>query len=127
MAKYLGWSAATANLRYIRDNANVLYLTSGAGMTAAELTAESIVSANVSAADFTIASAPDGGVMTVGAKNSQAVEGSGNATHLYLIQDASGDNRLLLVTTVSSQVLASGNTVNIATWTVTALQSANNA
>lgn len=124
MAKYLGFSAASQNLAYIRDNSQVMYLTSAAGMDYADCTANKIVSANVSSADFTIASGNAGPVMTVGAKNSQDVEGSGNATHLYLT--STSGQRILLVTTVSSQVLASGNTVNIASWTVTALASANN-
>lgn len=125
MAKYMGFSAATQNIRYIRDNAQVLYLADVATYTAATIAANAIVSANVSSADFTIASAAAGATLTVGAKNSQPVEGSGNATHLYLT--ATSGSRILLVTTVSSQVLASGNQVNIASWTVTALASANNA
>lgn len=124
MAKYLGFSAASQNLAYIRDNSDVLYLTSAAGMDFSDVTANKIVSADVSSADFTIASGAAGPVLTVGAKNSQSVEGSGEATHLYLTNTSA--ERIVLVTTVSSQVLASGNTVNIASWTVTALASANN-
>jgi hypothetical protein len=84
-----------------------------------------VVSANVSSADYTIASAAQGVVLTIGAKNSQPIEGSGNVTHLVL-QTVSGSRRCLL-TTVSAQVLASGNTVNIASWTVTCNASASNA
>lgn len=120
--KFMGFSALSQSLRYIRDNSDVLYLItdSAQSVTAGNL----VVSANVSAADFTIASAAVGAVMTVGAKNSQNVEGSGNVTHLRL-QTTSG-SRYLLTTTVSSQILASGNTVNVASFTVTALASANN-
>ena len=128
MAKYLGWSALTNNFRFIIGNANetVMYLADVTTYTGSTVTANThaIVSANVSGADFTLASANAGAVMTVGAKNNQNVEGSGNATHLYLITPSA--NRLMLVTTVSAQILASGNTVNIASWTVTALMSANN-
>lgn len=122
MAKYLGYSANSSWLRYIRDNADVMYLTLNAATTP---TAGSIVvSANISAADFTIASAAAGAVMTIGAKNNQTIEGSGNVTHIYL--GTASASRCLLYSTVSSQILASGNTVNIASWTVTALASANN-
>lgn len=123
--KIMGFSAATQNIRYIRDNADVLYLQSDGTSTVSALVTAHILSANVSSADFTIASAAAGAVMTVGAKNSQAIHGSGNATHLYLASTSA--SRVLLVTTVSSQVLASGNTANVASWTVTALASANNA
>ena len=123
MAKHMGHSANRASLAYIRDNADVLYLltNSAEAATAGNI----VVSAVVSSADFTLASANQGVVMTIGAKNSQNIEGSGNATHLAL-QSVSATRRLIL-TTVSAQVLASGNTVNIASWTVTANASANNA
>ena len=122
MAKMLGFSANAASLAYVRDNADVMYLliNSANGASAGNI----VVSAVVSGADFTLASAAQGAVLTIGAKNSQSIEGSGTATHLAL-ETVSGSRRLLL-TTVSSQALASGNTVNIASWTATANASANN-
>lgn len=126
MAKYLGYSALSSWLRYIRDNSDALYLANGAGKSYATLTGANgfIVSANVSSADFTVASAAAGAVLTIGAKNSQAVEGSGNADHLYFVTVSS--SRIVFVTTVSAQILASGNTVNIGSTTVTANMSATN-
>lgn len=126
MAKYLGYSALSSWLRYIRDNSDALYLANAAALSYASLTGANgfIVSANVSATDFTVASAAAGAVLTVGAKNSQNVEGSGNATHLYLVTVSS--SRIVFVTTVSAQILASGNTVNIGSFTVTANVSASN-
>ena len=123
MAKMMGFSANRASVAYVRDNADVMYLltNSAEAATAGNI----VVSAVVSSADFTIGSAAQGVVMTIGAKNSQSIEGSGNATHLAL-QSVSGSRRLIL-TTVSAQVLASGNTVNIASWTCTSNSSANNA
>lgn len=122
MAKMLGFSANAQSLAYVRDNADVLYLLSD---SANEVSAGNIVvSAVVSSADFAITSAAQGALLTIGAKNSQTIEGSGNATHLAL-QTVSATRRLVL-TTVSAQVLASGGTVNIASWTVTANASANN-
>lgn len=123
MAKHMGFSANRASVAYVRDNADVMYLLANSADMATA--GNVIVSAVVSSADFTIASAVQGVVMTIGAKNSQLIEGSGNATHLAL-QSVSGTRRLLL-TTVSAQVLASSNTVNVASWTVTANASANNA
>lgn len=123
MAKMLGFSANRASSAYVRDNADVMYLLINSANEASA--GNIVVSASVSSADFTIASAAQGVVMTIGAKNSQSIEGNGNATHLAL-QTVSGSRRLVL-TTVSAQVLASGNTVNIASWTVTSNASASNA
>ncbi len=124
MSKYLGYTTLIQSLNYIKTNATVLYLSDVSTRTAASIVTNNnyIVSCNVSSTDFTVTSATLGAVLSVGAKNNQLVEGSGNATHLYLIK--SGE--LILVTTVSAQILASGNTVNIGAWTVTALASANN-
>ena len=123
MAKHMGFSANRASVGYVRDNSDVMYLLTDSANAASA--GNIVVSAVVSSADFTIASAAQGVVMTIGAKNSQSIEGSGNATHLVL-QSVSGTRRLIQ-TTVSAQILASGNTVNIASWTVTANASANNA
>jgi len=119
----MGFSANRASVGYVRDNSDVMYLLTDSANAASA--GNIVVSAVVSSADFTIASAAQGVVMTIGAKNSQSIEGSGNATHLVL-QSVSGTRRLIQ-TTVSAQILASGNTVNIASWTVTANASANNA
>lgn len=124
MAKFMGFSAATQNIRYIAQNSDRLYLADAATYTGGNIASNAIVSANVSGADFTVASAAQGGVLTVGSKNSQNVEGSGQATHIYLVNQSA--SRINIVSTVSAQVLASGNTVNIASWTVTANASANN-
>ena len=124
MAKRFGYSAAAASLSYIRDNVDVIYVLGSGGASYAEVTASSIVSANMSAADITIACANQGPVMTVGAKNNQAIEGSGTATHAYLVNTSA--QRILYVTEITSQVLSSGNTVNLGTWTVTANQTASN-
>ena len=125
MVKRFGYSAASASLEYVRDNSDVCYLLSSGAATFAQVTASSIVSANISGADFTLASSSVGPALTIGAKTSQSVEGSGNATHLYLVSTSA--QRINYITTVSAQILTSGNTVDIGSWSVTALQSANNA
>ena len=125
MSKFAGFSALSSWLRYVRDNAAVLYLDINSATESSS--GNKVVSANISAADFTIASCPQGAVMTIGAKNNQPIEFSGNVTHLKITASTAGIGTFLLMTTVSAQILASGNTVNIASWTVTANQSANNA
>ena len=128
MVKFVGFSAARAMLAYIRDNSDQIFLipsgnpTSYAACTGA---ASGIVSANVSAADFSIASGTPGPVLTMGAKNSQPIEGSGLANHIAYCNSSA--ERINYITTVSAQVLSSGNTVNLGATTITALQSANNA
>jgi hypothetical protein len=126
MAKKFGFSAAAASLAYIRDNASVMMICASApqSYSAAANQPNKIVSANVSGADFTVASGASGPTLTVGAKNSQAIEGSGSGTHVALVSTSA--TRLLYVTNCSAQVLSSGNTVNIGSWVITQLSSANN-
>ena len=124
MAKRFGFSAAAASLTYIRDNVDVGWVMGSGGATYQDCTASYIVSSNVSSADLTIACAAQGPVLTVGAKNNQLIEGSGTATHFYLVNSSA--ERILFITEITSQVLSSGNTVNLGTWTVTANQTANN-
>lgn len=127
MAKRFGFSAAARSLQYIRDESSVIYLSSTApsSFSAAATQPQMIVSANISGADFTLASAATGAQLTVGAKNSITAEGSGTATHAILV--STSGSRLLYLTNVSAQVVASGNTVNIGSWVITLLASANNA
>ncbi len=65
--------------------------------------------------DYTKANGDTNGrKVTVAAKNAVAVDTSGTATHVALV-DAT---RLLYVTTCTSQALTSGNTVNFPAWDV---------
>lgn len=126
MAKKFGFSAAAASLGYIRDNANIIFLCGSApqSYSAASNQPNMIVSANVSASDFTLASAATGAQLTLGAKSSQSVEGSGTATHMAIVQ--SSGSRLLYVCNGSAKVLASGDTVSTTSLVITLLASANN-
>ncbi len=126
MAKRFGFSAAAASIGYIRDNVNVVYIAESGGATFSALNtaAGNIVSANLSAADITITCAAQGPVMNVGAKASQAVDGSGTATHAYLCSTSGA--RILYVTEVTSLELASGGVVTLNAWTVTVNQTATN-
>lgn len=127
MVKRFGFSAAAASLAYVRDNSDVLFVcaTAPASFSAASTQPQMIVSANVSGADFTITSAATGALLTVAAKNGQSIEGSGAATHIAFANASA--SRLNYVANISpSQVLASGNTVNIGSLTITQLACANN-
>jgi hypothetical protein len=117
-----GYSAARAPLAYIRDNADVLRVITTAATRYAETTGQSgnqCVSANVSAADFTIASGATGPVLTVATKRNQLIKGNGVVTHIALTRASA--TSLLLLTTCSAQALVSGggNLVDIASWTAT--------
>lgn len=127
MSKKYGFSAAAASLAYIRDNATTIFVCSSApqSYSAASNQPNMIVSAGASAADFVITSAATGALLTIAAKTGHTIDGSGTATHLAVVS-VSG-SRLLYVTNASSQVLSSGNTVTINSWTITNLASANNA
>lgn len=126
MAKRFGFSAAAASLAYIRDNVNVCYVAESGGATFSALSTANghIVSANVSSADLTIASATQGPVLTVGAKPSQTVHGSGTANHAYLCRTSGAT--ILYVTEITSLELGSGGVVTLNSWTVTANQTATN-
>ena len=127
MSKKYGFSAAAASLMYVRDNANTIFVCSTApqSYSAASNQPQMIVSAGCSTADFVISSAATGALLTIAAKTSQLIDGSGNATHIAVV--STSGSRLLYVTNVSAQVLSSGNTVTINSWTITQLHSANNA
>jgi hypothetical protein len=125
MPKRMGFSAARASLAYIRDNADVLRVLSTAAMSYAQTTGNSnnqLVSANVSAADFSIASGSTGPVLTIAQKTNHPIDINGQATHVALTRASS--TSLLLIANCSVQALVSGNFVDIPSWTVTSEQSA---
>jgi hypothetical protein len=67
--------------------------------------------------DFTKANGDTSGrKVTVAAKSGVTVDTSGTATHVALIRTT--DSSLRYVTTVTSQALTSGNTVNIPAWDI---------
>jgi hypothetical protein len=125
MPKRMAFSAARAPLAYIRDNCFVLRVLSTAAVNYAQTTGNSgnqLVSANVSAADFSIASGSTGPVMTVAQKTNHPVEVSGQATHIAITR-TSGTS-ILILTNCSNQTLAAGHFVDIPSWTITSEQSA---
>lgn len=70
----------------------------------------------IDSGDFSKADgSPNGRVLTVAQQNNVPVDGSGTAQHVAICD---GSN-LLYVTTVTSQVLTSGNSLTIPAWTIT--------
>ena len=71
-------------------------------------------------ADFTLANGDGAGTTprksTTAAKSAVSVATSGTATHVALLDTV--NSLVLEVTTCTSQVLTSGNTVNIPAWTI---------
>lgn len=86
--------------------------------TYAEITAASLASVAVTPnTDFTKAAGDvSGRKVTVAAKSGVAVTASGTANHIALVTATGSVVRY--VTTCTSQVLTSGNTVNIPAWKV---------
>ena len=126
MTKRFGYSAVAASVQYVAANSDVYYVLTSGGATfsAMSTTNGHIVSARVSAADFTIASGNPGVILTVGRKGMQTVDGSGTATHVYLCNTSA--ERINYVTEVTNLVLASSGVVTLNTWDVTANQTATN-
>jgi hypothetical protein len=125
MPKSMGFSAARASLAYVRDNADVLLVLNTAAMSYAQTTGNSnnqLVSANISAADFSIASGSVGPVLTIADKTGHLIQQAGLATHIALT--GASATRLLLLSNVCAVALTVGHLIDIPSWTVTHEQSA---
>ena len=80
------------------------------------VTTYKLADVTIDSGDFAKADAtPNGRELTIAQQNNVAVDSSGTAQHVAICD---GSN-LLYVTTVTSQVLTSGNTVTIPAWTIT--------
>ena len=119
MAKSVHNDVLDAALNYIKNNANLETVCTSQPTTYAE------ASANYKLADVVIDSADFSGPAdgdTSGRKiqvNQQAtitVDSSGSAQHVALC--ATGDSKLLYVTTCTAQQLTQGNTVTIPAWDI---------
>lgn len=73
---------------------------------------------DVTAGDYTGASPGDvsGRKMRMNSKTAVPVDADGTATHVAIVK--TGTSTLLYVTTCTSQVLTSGNTVNMPAWDI---------
>ena len=122
MAKWFSYDTAAKSLEEIAGTATRLYVLTSAIYSQGEVATHLLVSANVSAADFAITWAAGGPVLTVGAKNNQDVAGTGTSDHIAL----SNSIDILYIASCSARALQVADTANVAPWTITVLQSANN-
>lgn len=114
MGKWINDAVLDAALNEIKNNANLMTVCSQQPTTRAEaVTTYALADVAMASGDFTIADGNTSGrKITVAAKNGVPVDASGTATHIALCDGT----RLLLVSTITSQVLTAGNTVNIPAW-----------
>jgi hypothetical protein len=100
----------------IVDNAIRMRVCSGQPANYAGIAAVTLATATVAAGDFTIADGDTSGrKVTVAAKSGVSISASGTATHVVLDDNSS---TLFYVTTVTSQPLTSGGTVDIGSWKI---------
>ena len=115
MAKWANNSVLDALLDKVATSTSLI-VTSTQPADRAAAVAAALATTSVASGDFTkAAGSPNGRKVTVAQKASISVTGTGDATHVCLVD---GSN-LLYVTTVTSQALTTGNTVTIPAWTIT--------
>lgn len=99
----------------ILNDATTLLVCSSEPADRAAALAAALADVAIDGTDFTIANGDvSGRKCTIAAQTGVPVDTSGTATHLALIDGS----RLLYVTTVTSQALVAGNTVNTPAWDV---------
>jgi hypothetical protein len=105
-------------LNIIRNNCTRITLctTEPTTYTAANAT-NKLADVTVSSSDFTIANGDSSGrKVTIAAKSGLTASASGTAAHVALLDVT--NSKLLYVTTVTSQSVTSGNTVNLGSWKI---------
>jgi len=112
MAKSVHNDVLDAALNYLATNATRMTACSAQPTTYAEGNATyALADVTIDSGDFSVADGDSSGrKVTVAAQNGVTVDANGTATHVALL-DVS-NTKLLYVTTCTSQVLTSGNTVN---------------
>jgi len=110
MAKSVHNDFLDGALNILKNNANIMTACSAEPTTRTEaITTYALADVAMAPGDFTVADGDTNGrKVTVAAKSAVPVDASGTATHIALCDGT----RLLMVTTCTSQVLTSGNTVN---------------
>lgn len=110
MAKVVHDDVLDAALGYIRDNANELVLLNadpGTSYTQAH-SAYALGRITVNSADFTLGDGDSSGrKVTTAAQSSIGIDSTGNCNHVAI--NDTDNSKVLLVTTVTSQSLTSGN------------------
>lgn len=119
MAKWANDAIMDAGLQVVRGAANVITVCSAQPTTYAEATstyklADGSLTVNSS---YTLANGDTSGrKITVNGLQSMVIDSSGTATHLALCDSAT--STLLYVTTITSQALTAGGTVDIPAWDI---------
>lgn len=117
MGKYAHDDVLDALLDEIADNANLMCICSAQPTTRAEAAATyALATVALAAGDKLIADGVTGRKVTIAAKSNVPITGSGSGNHIALVDNA----KLYFVTTNVAQTLATGNLVNIPSWSVTA-------
>lgn len=112
MAKDVDASVQNAALNEIKDNATHLCLCSTQPTDFTEAyTTYMLARTTVSSGDFTLADGDTSGrKMTIAAKSAFSITNSGTLTYVAIVDQT--NTILLMVTTATSQILYSGNTVS---------------
>jgi Flp pilus assembly protein TadG len=118
MAKSVHDDVLDAALNYIKNNCTRLTVCSTQPTTYTEGNATyALADVTVDTGDFAVANGDTSGrKLTIAAQSAVPVDASGTAAHVALL-DVSG-SKLLYVTTCTSQVLTSGNTVTVPAWDI---------
>lgn len=105
-------------LNILKNNATRLTICSSQPTTYTEaITTFELADVTIDSTDFTNANGDTSGrKTTVGAQASFAVDNSGTANHVALVDVA--NSKLLYVTTCTSQALTAGNTVSTPAWDI---------
>lgn len=115
MAKAVGDSVLDGAFAIV-DNAVRMAVCSSQPATYAAIAAATLAQATMTGADFTVADGDTSGrKVTIAAKAGVSITASGSATHIVLHDNSS---TLLYVTTVPTQALTSGGTVDIGSWKI---------
>lgn len=119
MGKYVNDDLLDLPLEDIQTNGNKITVCSAQPTTYAEANATyALADVVVDSSDYSIADgASSGRALTVAAQNAVPVDSSGTATHVAIIDTV--NSVLKYVTTVTSQALTAGNSVNIPSFKLT--------
>ena len=115
MGKWINDLAMDAELDYLADS-DKLFVCSAQPATYAEASIDfNLATETLTGGDFAKANGDvSGRKLTVAAQNGLAVDATGDATHIAIGKSAG--SILKMVTTVTTQTLTVGNTVNVPAW-----------
>lgn len=114
MAKWANDSVLDAPLDAVATS-NQLIVTSSQPANRAAAISGALASISVDSGDFAKADgSPNGRKLTVAQQENISITSGGNATHVCLVDSSN----LLIVTTVTSQALTSGNTLTVPSWEI---------